>query len=1170
MANLDEFNLQLSGELDQQQSKKNINDDIATLERAIEHLKVQAEIDPNSVKNIAKQLSDILNQKIVVDNIQIDTAKATKTAQQLGQKIGDAVEKSVQQSLSIDDIIDKQVTDLMSKYSIAGKKGSKAFDEIRQAVVNYRKELSTVSDFDPDDEFSFFSNSADISKVSSALANHIKVVDDTKGAYQGLAEYIKAVNNSGAKIHLPESIRQEYGDDFSSMRSQLGKAFTTGKGGDFESFVTELNGQLGNVIDLSQGAEAAFGDLVQKVNSAKGGNFLSGNELFNQGFLDRNEIEKNITSAINIIDEEEKKLAQTSTSTSNTVVQNEQKKQQAYQQTAKVQKALTSEESVIKSGVGVRTFDDVKEAQDYFTKLLENEQAVIATTERFGQNNNLTSFTVNIKRATGEVESLRYAVDALKDDEGNIEQIFYKLSGSTTGDSGAIKQIKDIENAFSDYTAKLSQFKSTNSEILSGLTTPLSDFETKLTGLKIGTSTIDEVANAYKSLNAEASNITKNFSRQLSPIDSAIRNLAKGEETISSLRAEFKGLNNAPKEINTELNKCARLLENVKKIESQEGRTENWSQAYRQWSDSVDTLQAKLKTLRKEQSNVASTQIFNTSDLKNNNIAYMSKVYNTIEKQMVEINRLAKAKDWQIVDVSGVEQADGKIKKLTLTVRDAEGALKKLDMQREKLQGNGKAQYGLMQVGDVKVLETASQAQEKLTQSTEKANAKLSEQANKIQLSMGVNGDTTSKIEVLRNNFAKLGLSADEVKTKMSGVDTEVKTLQSLMNSGSDNSAIVTQFEKLQTVLTQTQNNLKQTRSDYSLLATEQQRLSLANTIEAWNQKNTRATKEVRAENDRYVASLRDLNTQMTKLQFGQIQTGFKQTENSMRTLNRLGASLKDQMKQAAESFSQWISVSSAIMGVVYSTKQAVSELKEVDNILTEISKTSDMTSQELEKLGMSSYSSASKYGRTATDYLTGVQEMSRSGFYGDKGTAMAEQSLLAQSAGDMTSELANSYILATNAAYKFNGEASKINEVLDGQNSITNKNSVAMADMATAMTKAGTVASSYNVSIEDLSAMIGTMESVTKLGGEEVGTGIKSLLINLQNISSSKITGTLDKANASMTEMKNGIEQLRNPIVILRDLAKTFNDLDEKDPLRAEILTNIGGKYQADCCLYV
>lgn len=600
-------------------------------------------------------------------------------------------------------------------------------------------------------------------------------------------------------------------------------------------------------------------------------------------------------------------------------------------------------------------------------------------------------------------------------------------------------------------------------------------------------------------------------------------------------------------------------------------------------SAKADSLQTKLEKLKSSYSDMNASRPIKDS----NNISALSQQYDKVTKSIENVRNADNASFSSMV--SNAQREITVLENMVSQFRNAENVatqMKSVDIssgiaQAQERLGKLKANASgfdqmkqtivdldaaIANVGDKSSLDAfinkLKVAESQLGRV--KAETKQLQDVNKIQLSMGVNGDTTSKIEVLRNNFTKLGLSADEVKTKMSGVDTEVKTLQSLMNSGADNSAIVAQFGKLQTVLTQTQNNLKQTRSDYSLLATEQQRLSLANTIEAWNQKNTRATKEVRAENDRYVASLRDLNTQMTKMQFGKIQTGFKQNENSMRTLNRLGASLKDQMKQAANSFTQWISVSSAIMGVVYSTKEAVQELKEVDNILTEISKTSDMTSQELEKLGMSSYSSASKYGRTATDYLTGVQEMSRSGFYGEKGTAMAEQSLLAQSAGDMTSELANSYILATNAAYKFNGEASKINAVLDGQNSITNKNSVAMADMATAMTKAGTVASSYNVSIEDLSAMIGTMESVTKLGGEEVGTGIKSILINLQNISSSKITGTLDKANASMTEMKNGIEQLRNPIEILRDLAKTFNDLDEKDPLRAEILTNIGGKYQA------
>lgn len=243
---------------------------------------------------------------------------------------------------------------------------------------------------------------------------------------------------------------------------------------------------------------------------------------------------------------------------------------------------------------------------------------------------------------------------------------------------------------------------------------------------------------------------------------------------------------------------------------------------------------------------------------------------------------------------------------------------------------------------------------------------------------------------------------------------------------------------------------------------------------------------------------------------------------------------------------------------------KSLKTLQNIDDILTEISKTSNLTVQELEKLGNASFKSASKYGKTASDYLTGIQEMSRSGFYGEKGTAMAEQSLLAQAAGDISADVANKYILATNAAYKYNGEVSKLNAVLNGQNSITNRNSVSMEDMATAMSKAGTVASSYRVSVEDLSAMIGTMESVTKLDGSEIGNGIKAILINLQNITSSKITDTLDAANASMTEFVNGTEKLRDPISILRDLAETFNQLDEDDALRAEILTNIGGKHQA------
>lgn len=440
---------------------------------------------------------------------------------------------------------------------------------------------------------------------------------------------------------------------------------------------------------------------------------------------------------------------------------------------------------------------------------------------------------------------------------------------------------------------------------------------------------------------------------------------------------------------------------------------------------------------------------------------------------------------------------------------------------------------------------------------------------NKIQAltNGGIKNDYSTQIAKLAGNFRNFGLSQDETNSKLKNTERAFSALKQRMSQPFDQNdyqEIISLNDRLQKELAESSNEYEKLQASAKGFASTQQRLNKANQIEAWNQKNPAATSEVIANNRAYIDSLRDLNTQMTKTQFNNIVNGFKSSENAMRSLNRLGVSFKEQMSQAAKSLASWFSVSSGVMMLVSKTRSAISEIKELDNTLTEISKTSDITADGLKELGMSAYDTASSYGRTANDYLSGVKSMSQSGFYGKKGEAMAEQSLLAQSAGDMSQEVADKYVIATNAAYKFNGAAEKINAVLDGQNSISNRNSVALEDMATAMSEAGTVASSYNVAIEDLSAMIGTMEAVTKSGGSEVGHGIKSILINLQNITSTKIPDTLEKANASMTEMVNGAEKLRNPIAILRDLAVTFNKLDEDDPLRAEILTNVAGKYQA------
>lgn len=854
----------------------------------------------------------------------------------------------------------------------------------------------------------------------------------------------------------------------------------------------------------------------------------------------------------------------------------------------------------------------------------------------------LNGFTINIKNAKGEIETLKYA---LKDIEGKTGQSFQYIGGSIN-DNGVIQQMNTISAKADSLQTKLEKLKSSYSDM--NASRPIKDSN----NISALSQQYDKVAKSIENVrnadNASFSSMVSNAQREITLLENMVSQfknaenvatqmksvdissgIAQAQERLGKLKANASGFDQMKQtivDLDTAIanvgdkSSLDAFINKLKVAESQLGRVKAETKVNSNAIKEQETLanaiakgreQAELsrqeeqkrqqiaqsnainKALEEEyqerQKNIQAAQKQAELD-KQNALAFTKsasdKLSSAISKYSYgdssDANAMMRQMNQGLANFGDLSNVQGNITKLSSVIDKIISDLKTSHEQSlQFLNEEIKAEETLQSQKDafnqkningidyeIQKREEEAKIFSSMLQTQMQEEQKLADQANKIQLSMGVNGDTTSQIDMLRNNFTKLGLSADEVKTKMSGVDTEVKTLQSLMNSGADNSAIVTQFEKLQSVLTQTQNDLKQTRSDYSLLATEQQRLSLANTIEAWNQKNTRATKEVKTENDRYVASLRDLNTQMTKIDFNKINNGFKQNENSMRTLNRLGASLKDQMKQAANSFTQWISVSSAIMGVVYNTKQAVSELKDLDDILTEISKTSDLTTEQLKNLGDTAFDTASKYGKKASDYLTGVQEMYRAGF--DNAEQMAELSVLAQSAGDMDATLSNNYLMATNAAYKYKGSIEDLNSVLDSQNYITNNAAISMKDIADATTETASVAAEFGVQIDELSALIATATANTRESGSEVGTALKSILINLQDTTSKPVTDTFDALGISMTKVVDGAEKLKTPIELIYELADAYNSLPEGDVMRANILNDIGQKRHAKVCVVI
>ena len=1275
-----DFQIGLVGKLDANQSKQQLNSDIDALKKQLNTVEVQAQLGKDVVSKLTQQLNatqfTINNVKVdqtAINNMisqfntafskvninlgNINTNGATQSAQKTGQQIGNQLGNSINQSLQANlNHVKQDIQNIFSSFSVQKLNNADIFKNFNlnrakidpsvtkdvqslTAEINKlaREALKTNSDSAWEGITQKISNLSDVlnkfgaTRDLSGFKEQMDLLDYFQGKKIFVGDKAEAIQSTGMSIR-----------ELNNQFRNLGVTFTTVENGSTK--LDEIWSELFNIKPSFQGIDSFGGQINAVVNELKiakeamygDSNLMPAQRTgatttYLNAWL---EMLEKLSQRIEILKTEQANLqnqmAQASNNATNAVVANQQKQQQAYQQTGSVIQAVTSNTSVI--GNMPKEASDIGDAKNQLSQLLQNEKAVIATTQHFDNDGMMRTFTLNVKRATGEVESLNYAFRQVTDNNGNVTDTYFENTSSHLNDSGAIKQIDAIEEAFSDYTTEIAKFKSTNAEILSGLDTPLKDFETKLAGLKTGASTVNEVKSAFNSLNTEAAKITQNFSKQLSPIDRAVSKIANGEETIKGLHAELKGLDNTPKDLSKELNQCAKALQKVKDIEANEGRTENWSKAYKQWAESIDTVTSKIKTLKKEQSNVASTQVFNTSDLKANNIAYMSKVHNTIEKQMVEINRLANANGWSDVKVTGVEEASGKIQKLTLTVRDAEGALKQFNMQREKIQGNGKTQAGLVQTGDVKVLETAVQYAEKL---------------KSIESSMGQFGNTTTSIANLENSFTKLGLSTDEVNSKMEAVRTEYATLQNMMSNGASGNEIVNQFEKVNSVLQETQNSLKQTKieadnlssiksikeaidigdydakvarlensftklglstdevnskmsavkkalnelnsvSDDQLVEKEKtfnlelkksqnevaqlktqldqiynpnKQLRLSNNIQEWLQKNTKAARDAKEQLEKYYQELNSGEIPINRL--NQISDEFEKIKITQRGLGKLGKNLKDQIAQAVTSFSQWISISSAVMLGVGKFKDAISELKELDDILTEISKTSNLTSSQLKELGNSAFDSASEYGKSASDYLTGVQEMYRAGF--DNASEMSELSILAQSAGDMTAEMSNDYLIATSAAYDLKGNVKDLNDVLDGQNYITNNAAVSMSDMASATSEAASIASQYGVKINELSSLIAVATAKTRESGSETGNALKSLFINLQDTTSDPIRKAFEAVGISMTKMVNGAEKLKTPIELLKELSKAFNELPEGDTRRANILSDIGGKWHAN-----
>lgn len=425
-----------------------------------------------------------------------------------------------------------------------------------------------------------------------------------------------------------------------------------------------------------------------------------------------------------------------------------------------------------------------------------------------------------------------------------------------------------------------------------------------------------------------------------------------------------------------------------------------------------------------------------------------------------------------------------------------------------------------------------------------------------------------NRIRSLVQDFEKYGISTKQAENETLRLQEIFERMKTL--SGQE---LISEADKIEQEFKAVKVSVDEAKLSYDKFSqpvSNEKATSLINRINTFLTKNTRITKEARAELEGFIS---EINRGVNANRWNEINGSLKKTENSMRGLGRLGASFKNQMEQAATSFAQWLSVSTAIMAIISKTREAVTELKEVDTLLTEISKANDtLNESDLTDIGNSSFETASKYGKKATDYLKGVQEMSRAGY--QNAEAMGELSVKAQGAGDMTEDVANKFIVATDKAYKLNGSLTDLTEIMDGINYITNHNAINMTELSEGFSVVGSTAASFGVEADELTAALATMGAATQQSGSEVARAFRAILLNIRQVSDeeegidaeglTKYEKACNALNVKLKETKNGVQELRDPMVVLKELSTEYNKLSDTDVKKVNLLNSVGGKLRS------
>lgn len=804
-----------------------------------------------------------------------------------------------------------------------------------------------------------------------------------------------------------------------------------------------------------------------------------------------------------------------------------------------------------------------KDGQIDIVKTIENARKILS---QFGNptfswtkdsSGEVTQITAEVTSLTGQVEKLKYA---LNETNGSFDY----LSGSSS-EKGILKLIADIDKAKSDYTAKLSAFKSANKGIESGIGNEINAVNAAIDNLGNGGS-IAEVDKLFNSLKTTASNIRQNLKSLTSSFNettNAENTLAKMPATIQEISNSFSKLKQQPSEVSELIGNLNSQLNKVNETESQFGRNKQWSEGYRELVVSVKKAETEIKSL----------QLLEKSD--NSEAQQQAHYYNKMFGEIKQINKLKK----QQVNAGEQENVELKrqIKNLESRVSYDEKQLKKKKLITEELE---RQKNELINIGREELRLANSRSADKSSATSTKTEnnvARLTQNLTTLETkwkeSPIFNGEFQEKFNELKTSLSNVGgdpKALDEYRIKLNELTNELKRADVAYKA-----------------------SFSSNKSQQNIEATRQNIKKLIYTIQTWQQANTKAMSKntfnggtYQVETDNMIASLKkllnasDLTASDLKANVDKINRSFRTMSSEAQAAGVNGLSFFDKIKEDALKFTSWMSLTTVISGISREAVKFYNNVVDIDTAMTELRKVTDNTNQQYAEFFDNIGQKAKDLKIDLSDLISQTAEWGKRGYSLDEAETLATNSGIYSVVGEVDNATAVQDLTTVMKSYNMTVDES-IN-IVDKFNAISNKYAVSASDIGDMLSRS---VSSLSVAGNTLDQAIAMGTAITEITGDaaEAGNSLKVLSMRLRGakteledagestegmaVSTSKLREDIKAlTNVNGTggfDIMKDSQNFKSTYEIMKGIANVWNDLT--DTSKAAVIEKIAGKQRGN-----